>query len=468
MSNVLKATIGSSARLFALFVLVVALALSSTGISTAMSEAQRRIFMLGIPYFDVDVDIGGGGGCGAGGDLTDIHSFIRSPISANFGVSRDALHEWYLGHGSQSVQRKNALYGLNASNINAVSDIIEAEGASVTKFWIKSVLEGGGDATHSGFMNHFHPRNLDTSNPPYSVARQDARRMVDASNEMHHNPAWSWRVGGVVWPQPPVPADVQAAGNADFATIPAGTIGRAYIAMTGAAALDIYYPDGLAPGRVERPGGHGRPITNMMNMIISLGGVSGGGGGTCSSSGPPSPEDCSGVTSDGFCVFNQADPRWADVHWSSCPTGTLRPSGCGPVSFAMIATYLLNQHISAEDVAAYTRSSSPSIHVCGSGSSHDITRRLAARFGLRYGGVVAQNEATISNYLRRGYLIHASGRGPRPWTSGGHFIVIRGITGSGQWLVADSNGSQGIADSDREWSPAFLLPGMSNARAVGR
>ncbi len=40
-------------------------------------------------------------------------------------------------------------------------------------------------------------------------------------------------------------------------------------------------------------------------------------------------------------------------------------------------------------------------------------------------------------------MIHTSGRGSNPFTSGGHYIGIRGITEDGKWLLADSAGSRG-------------------------
>ena len=72
----------------------------------------------------------------------------------------------------------------------------------------------------------------------------------------------------------------------------------------------------------------------------------------------------------------------------------------------------------------------------------------------------------VSNYLRQGWMFHVVGHGNNPFSQGGHFIGIRGITSDGKWLIFDS-GHDG--NSEREWNPSDIYPIVdSDWRGVSR
>ena len=74
-------------------------------------------------------------------------------------------------------------------------------------------------------------------------------------------------------------------------------------------------------------------------------------------------------------------------------------------------------------------------------------------------------------------MVHTSGSGSDPFTSGGHYIGIRGITSEGKWLLADSNGTSpgGYQQNgkkntlEKEWDPKDVVDAglrLGNIKAI--
>lgn len=182
-----------------------------------------------------------------------------------------------------------------------------------------------------------------------------------------------------------------------------------------------------------------------------------------------SVSDSCGATAyanDGFVIYDQFDARWKNVEWGrNGVTGSIGDTGCGPTSFAMIATALLGRPILPTDTANIAGAAG--IYHLGVGSSWEITRVLSPHYGLQTRQI---SHDEIDQYLRNGWLIHTSGKGASPFTSGGHYIVIRGISANNQWEIGDSNGQKGIANSKHTWDKDDILVGMAldNIWAVKR
>ena len=173
-----------------------------------------------------------------------------------------------------------------------------------------------------------------------------------------------------------------------------------------------------------------------------------------------------------FIWYNQCDSAWRD---SSFGSSTVCKAGCGPTSFAMMATELLGKKITPDETAKIAGDAG--IYVKGSGSSWEVTRVLAEHYGLEYKDLNSELSSgrsskdvigLINQYLKDGWMIHTSGRGKEPFTSGGHYIGIRGIASNGEWLIADS-GHRKEYSIGRTWEPSTLISaGMStgNIKAI--
>lgn len=178
--------------------------------------------------------------------------------------------------------------------------------------------------------------------------------------------------------------------------------------------------------------------------------------------------NCGGEASayvNNFAIYNQLDPQWknnefcgSDSSGKSC--STIGESGCGPSAMAMIITALTSQTITPSDTVSYANQLG-NIYVPGAGSSFTIASKLADHWGLKT-KKLSDNQSTIvtdiNSSLRGGALIIVAGGGPSPFTSGGHFIVIRGVKEDNKWMIADSNGQAGIRNSSKEWDPNQIIP----------
>ena len=178
-----------------------------------------------------------------------------------------------------------------------------------------------------------------------------------------------------------------------------------------------------------------------------------------------------------FPFYNQCDPKWGNYEYG--PNGIAGGSGyssicasaCGPSSFAMMATKLLGREILPSETADIAGKAG--MHIPGNGSSWSITETLINKGGyeldykdLNWSGTTDQKIALINQYLQDGWMIHTSGSGASPFTSGGHYIGIRGFTPSGKWLIADSNGRTNTGNLNKEWEPSSIVVNMKHAKAI--
>ena len=178
------------------------------------------------------------------------------------------------------------------------------------------------------------------------------------------------------------------------------------------------------------------------------------------------------VTADGVVSYNQCDPAWGSLNYGNqgingSDMNSICESGCGPTSFASILATMGMDVTPADtaDVAGqagmHVRCSDGSL--CG--SSWEISSVLASHYGVQAENLGNASVETINAALKAGKMIHAVGAGGLPFTSGGHFVAIVGITDSGEWIVADSaDGHESIASYD----PYQVTAGLSNAYAISK
>lgn len=228
-----------------------------------------------------------------------------------------------------------------------------------------------------------------------------------------------------------------------------------------------YVPNSLSEVDQDKTPGAYYELTKAFNAAQKLLGVT-----------PTSPilsEDKSVVCShkpidtNSLVFYNQCDPAWGKMNYGKAGIngnnniGTICSSGCGPTSFAVIATNLLHQSITPAETADIAGIAG--MHIQGAGSSHQITTYLGNHYNLdvvHISGTISE----INSYLDKGYMIHTSGKGSAPFTRGGHYIAIVSRLDNGKWLVADSS-SRGPSG---EYSPQRVIDaGMwsGNVWAVG-
>lgn len=211
-----------------------------------------------------------------------------------------------------------------------------------------------------------------------------------------------------------------------------------------------------------------KPLTNVQHLdqriayanevILNYDASSGAISGSSSSS-----NNCAGGNGedtrfiDGFTVYNQYDRTWRDLPYSS---STIGESGCGPAAMAMIITNITKQTVTPVDTADYA--AQIGMYVEGVGSKWEIGPRLAKQWGLQSEPIEKDINA-ITAALREGKLIITAGKGAKPFTSGGHILVIRGVTADGKFRIGDS----GHRDtSEKDWDPQFIINNIHDGAAT--
>ena len=156
--------------------------------------------------------------------------------------------------------------------------------------------------------------------------------------------------------------------------------------------------------------------------------------------------------------FNQGEEPWADALFGPDP---IRGFGCGPTATAMVVSSLGSQVVDPARMAQLADEAG----YCapGSGSYLSIVQGMARAFDLDAESCGAISADELRQMLASGKLLVAL-MGPGHFTDGGHFIVLRGVTLTGQVLVADPNSRE---RSLALWDPQLILDELSDSRSSG-
>lgn len=141
-------------------------------------------------------------------------------------------------------------------------------------------------------------------------------------------------------------------------------------------------------------------------------------------------------------------PHYLQTDYGNIPYGggSIASSGCGPTSFAMVASYLTGTTITPVDAVSWCGNS---YYKPGVGTYWSYFSAAASHFGC--GSVTQTSDPNaVLKALSEGHPVICS-QGPGIFTSGGHFIVLRGVTSTGKVLVNDPNDSQSKNFINREF-----------------
>lgn len=153
-------------------------------------------------------------------------------------------------------------------------------------------------------------------------------------------------------------------------------------------------------------------------------------------------------------------PHYLQTDYGNIPYGgdSIASSGCGPTSFAMIASYLTGNTITPPDAVAWCGNS---YYMPGVGTYWSYFQAAASHFGC--GSVTQTSDANaVLQALSEGHPVISSQRAGL-FTSGGHFIVLRGITANGKVLVNDPNDSDAKNYINREFDMMSEIHVTANA-----
>lgn len=141
-------------------------------------------------------------------------------------------------------------------------------------------------------------------------------------------------------------------------------------------------------------------------------------------------------------------PHYLQTDYGNIPYGggSIATSGCGPTSFAMVASYLTGKTITPVDAVSWC---GISYYKPGVGTYWSYFAAAASHFGC--GSVTQTNDPNkVLKALSEGHPVISS-QSAGLFTRGGHFIVLRGVTASGKVLVNDPNDSASKNYINREF-----------------
>lgn len=153
-------------------------------------------------------------------------------------------------------------------------------------------------------------------------------------------------------------------------------------------------------------------------------------------------------------------PHYLQTDYANVPYGSsnIAACGCGPTSFAMVASYLTGTTITPADAVAWCGNS---YYVWGAGTSWSYFEAAAKHFGC--GSVRESYDANeVLKALSEGHPVISSQHAGL-FTRGGHFIVLRGVENGNKVLVNDPNDSEAKNYINRSFDMASEVDVTSDA-----
>ncbi len=155
--------------------------------------------------------------------------------------------------------------------------------------------------------------------------------------------------------------------------------------------------------------------------------------------------------------FNQLDQRYANKPYG---TDNIGGYGCGPTSMSIVVSSLTDDIVDPVEMAKWAYENGGWCK--GQGSYHSLIPNAAKAWGLNVDGCRANEPQRIIDALSGGKLVVAI-MSPGHFTTGGHFIVLRGVK-NGKILVADPASTK---RSQQEWDLSIILNEASKRPGAG-
>lgn len=182
----------------------------------------------------------------------------------------------------------------------------------------------------------------------------------------------------------------------------------------------MYFPD--EESMMERLAASFDFYVSFIGDYGLLAGVIGGVGGI--------PEDAL-LHAGGMRVPHYFQTDYRNVKYGN---GSIASSGCAPTCIAMVASYLSRGEVTPPEVAAAVGNK---YYVTGIGSSWSIFSGSAGLWGMSCRDLGKSTRAVFRE-LQAGHPVVVS-MAAGTFTRGGHFLVLRGMTADGKFLVNDPN-----------------------------
>jgi len=157
--------------------------------------------------------------------------------------------------------------------------------------------------------------------------------------------------------------------------------------------------------------------------------------------------------------YNQGDSRWGMLMYGKYDT--IKDCGCGPTSMAIVVSSFTDNLVDPKQMADWAYENG----YCAPNraSYHSLIPNCATNFGLQVEGATRYEGQKIVDALADGKLVVAI-MGPGHFTTGGHFMVLRGVTSDGKILVADPGSRK---NNNIEWDLSIILDESRRGAGAG-
>lgn len=158
--------------------------------------------------------------------------------------------------------------------------------------------------------------------------------------------------------------------------------------------------------------------------------------------------------------YTQHDMRWAGYLYGG--SDPLYKFGCGPTVLSMIVTSFTDKPMNPAEMAAW--SYEHSYWAPASGSFHSLISGGLSEFGLCCESVSNRSAQNIVSRLESGQILIALMDSGHFTQSGGHFIILTGISSDGRICVADPNNT---LLTNQTWDPALISAELRKEAGFG-
>ncbi|SHJ29777.1 C39 family peptidase [Parasporobacterium paucivorans] len=160
-------------------------------------------------------------------------------------------------------------------------------------------------------------------------------------------------------------------------------------------------------------------------------------------------EPCLPTSLGSLIYYNQQDARWAGYLYGGADP--LYEYGCGPTVVSMVVSSFTGTPMNPAEMAQWA--SDHSYWAPGSGSFHALIPGALSAFGLKTESIPDHSPQNIVSLLESGKILIALMDKGHFTRSGGHFIILAGISSDGRILVADPNNAELTTQT---WDPALI------------
>lgn len=156
--------------------------------------------------------------------------------------------------------------------------------------------------------------------------------------------------------------------------------------------------------------------------------------------------------------YNQTAPAWKDQLYGTDKIGT---HGCGPTVLSMIISSLTKYRVDPKMMS--DRAVENGYYASGDGSYHSLIPGTARAYGLDVTSCADRTVSGLKQELMSGKLLVVLMR-PGHFTDSGHFMILRGVDASGNFLIADP---QSFDNSIKSWDPNIIVNELASHDADG-